>query len=352
MMAPRTESSLARRSLACALAALVGLIAAVARSEPQSDAVDRAQALFDEARSLMKDGRFSEACPKLAESQRLDPGGGTLLNLGICHARIGLTATAIGELRAALAQAQSDGREDRQKTAQRQIDELTPLLSGLRIRVASEAPLGLRVELDGVEVPHANLDLEVPIDPGVHVVKATAPGLKAWSKTVQIAPVSDHQSVEIPPLEPEAPPPVPSATTPAPVVRQQPAPFVRPQREGDGEPIPEDSSRFIGYASGGVGLVALGVGAYFGMRAITLKNRSDEVCQGDVCTEQRGEDDFEDAKRAARISTISVGIGLVGVGVGTYFLFFRPRPKASDAPLNVSFSALPHGGMASARGRF
>jgi hypothetical protein len=333
------------------------LIAGAVRAEPEPDAGARAQALFDEARNLMKDGRYSEACPKLAESQRLDPGGGTLLNLGICHARVGLNATALGELRSALARAQADGRTDRMKTAQRHIDDLTPLLSWLRVRAASDTPPGLRIEIDGVELAHANLGAEFPIDPGVHVVQASAPGKKPWSKSVQIAPASDHQSVEIPPLEPESSPPVSAPSTaprtaPPPVVRSEPAPFVRANREGGGELEASDSTRFIGYASGGIGLVALGVGAYFGARAITLKKRSDEVCDGESCWEQRGEDDWSDAKTAARISTVSVGVGLVGVGVGTYLLFFHSTPKAAEPPVHVSFRASPQGGVAEAGGRF
>ena len=332
------------------------LITGGVRAEPEPDADARAQALFDEARSLMKDRRYSEACPKLAESQRLDPGGGTLLNLGICHARLGLTATALNELRAALARAQADGRTDRMKTAQHYLDDLTPRLSWLRVRVSSEVLPGLRVEIDGVELSSANLDVEFPIDPGAHVVQASAPGVKPWSKGVQIAPVSDHQTVEIPRLESEASPPVlarpaspPSRPTVAP-----PAPpsFIHPSREDESEHERSDSARLIGYASGGIGLVALGVGAYFGARAITLKKRSDEVCPNDSCTEQRGVDDFNDAKTAATISNISVGVGLVGVGVGTYLLFFHSTPRASDRSVRVSFRASPEGGVAAAAGRF
>lgn len=355
MMELQIANSLARRSVAIALAGFVMLTAGAVRAETESEAAARAQTLFDEARNLMKDGRYTEACPKLEESQRLDPGGGTLLNLGICHARVGLTATAVSEFRAALAQAQADGRADREKTAQRNIDDLTPLLSWLRVRVPSDlAALGLRVEIDGVELPSQDFGAELPIDPGVHAVNATAPDRKPWSTRVQIAVASDHQTLEIPALEPASSPKVvPPVTAAPPLVRREPEPFIRPNREGEGKPTQSDSTRFIGYASGGVGLAAIGVGAYFGMRAITLKKRSDESCpDGETCRDQRGVDDFNEAKRAATVTNICIGVGVVGIGAGTYFLFLRPTPAKSDPSLHVSFSATPRGGVAAASGRF
>jgi len=92
------------------------LSSSVAFADPQAEA-RLAQALFDEGRALMAQKRWAEACPKLAESQRLDPGGGTLLNLALCHSGEGKTATALVGLDDALAAAVRDGRADREKLA-------------------------------------------------------------------------------------------------------------------------------------------------------------------------------------------------------------------------------------------
>jgi hypothetical protein len=50
-----------------------------------------ATALFDEGRRVMAENHYAEACPKLAESERLAPSGGTLINLADCYEHAGLT---------------------------------------------------------------------------------------------------------------------------------------------------------------------------------------------------------------------------------------------------------------------
>ena len=54
-----------------ALTTLLGAVLSpeLARADPDADA--EAQTLFDEGRTLMKEGKFSEACPRLEKSQRL-----------------------------------------------------------------------------------------------------------------------------------------------------------------------------------------------------------------------------------------------------------------------------------------
>src|SRR5258706_2634131 len=66
----------------------------VARAEATLADKAAAQTLFDDGRKLMAAGKFGEACPKLAESQTLDPGVGTPVNLADCYEPGGQTASA------------------------------------------------------------------------------------------------------------------------------------------------------------------------------------------------------------------------------------------------------------------
>src|SRR5689334_18551597 len=74
-----------------------------------------AQGLFEQGRTLMGAGRYEEACPKFAESERLDPAPGTLLNLAVCHEKEGKTATAWAEYNDVIAASRRDGNAERQR---------------------------------------------------------------------------------------------------------------------------------------------------------------------------------------------------------------------------------------------
>jgi hypothetical protein len=69
-------------SVAGALA--ITLSAGAASADDAPDAV-RAATLFAEGRQLMAAQDYAAACPKLAESQALDPAADTALDLGICY---------------------------------------------------------------------------------------------------------------------------------------------------------------------------------------------------------------------------------------------------------------------------
>src|SRR5450755_732711 len=86
-------------------------------------------------------------------------------------------------------------------------------------------------ECDGAHLDLAAGDLEVPVDPGTHLLQASALGHVAWAMTVQIGARSERVGAHVPPLEP-LPPSVASAPAaplaPAVLPPAPPAPAVVP----------------------------------------------------------------------------------------------------------------------------
>jgi len=143
-----------------------------------------AEALFGDGRKLMAQGNFDDACPKFEASLRLDPGVGAMLNLGDCYEKNGQTASAWAEFREAISAARSAGSKDREDLARKRAAALEPKLSRLTITAGAQS---VQVIRDGTAVDPAALGTPMPVDPGRHVIEATAPGKQKWSKTIEVA---------------------------------------------------------------------------------------------------------------------------------------------------------------------
>jgi len=315
---------------------------------PSSDATTQqalAQTMFDQAKKLMADGRYPEACARFADSNRLAPGTGTLLNLATCHLKIGKLTTAWLELKNAADGDRREGNTLRLQWIQTQIANIDPQLDYLTVTVPPATPADLTVTLDGVKFDPAAWGTATPLDPGGHVVQASAPGYQTWTKQVTLAATSDKQTVEVPLLTSTT-----VATVPPVVTIDHSPPHEEPATD-----VVDNKRRTIAYVLGGTAIVGIGVGTIFGIKTFSDWSSRNDNCPGGRCN-QTAVDDSSSAKTAAVVSDISFGVAIVAAAAGTYLYLTSkhaaPRDAGMSTSLRVGGSPLPGGGAASLSARF
>jgi hypothetical protein len=224
----------------------------------------------------------------------------------MCHEAEGKIASAWAEYVDAAARARREGRSDREQAAQQWSNALEPKLSTLTISVpdvVAKTP-GLEVKRDGVTIGQAAWGTAVPIDQGQHAIEATAASKRPWTKTIVVGAPSSREKLSIPPLDD-----LPTETS-----SQNAA-----ERSGL-SPSGLSPWQKIGLVTGGLGVLAIGVGGYFGVQAIRKNNASSDGCDGDLCTPEASQTRLE-ARTAGDVSTgafVGGGAFLIG-GAILYF---------------------------------
>jgi hypothetical protein len=344
-----------RRRFIFACAAALPFLSFPAMAEPSSAQKALAMRLFDDAKSLIQSGKFAEACPKLAESQRLDPQLGTLLNLGSCYESEGRTASAWAAFKDAVEIAA--GRKDpREGTARKRLSALDDKVPKMSVSVAPGEPDGFEVRQDGEVVARVAWGLAAPVDPGKHTFTAKAMGRKAWSATVDVPSTGAVVQVAVPLLEVEPPAPLPMlpeppAMPPAQPARVEPQEPPAPMRVAEPPaPAPARGSptQMLGYVLGGAGVVGLGVGTVFALEAMSRNSESKSLgCIGNACPADAMQKrlDARSAGNTATVGFIAGGVLLVG---GVTVIVLAPKSTASPG---VTATFRPASGL-SMTGRF
>lgn len=317
--------------------AILGLtIALTPAALPAQDAVTVAEGLFREGQELMQKGEVATACEKFAESQRLDPSSGTLLNLADCHEKQGKIATAWAEFLAAGRLAKSQGRPQREEEAKSRAAALEPKLSYLRI-VLSEKTNGTTVKLDAVTLEASALGSKIPVDPGKRSVTISAPGHQSVTLEVTIGAEKDSQTLTVPKLVPEEA----GATAPPP---ETPGPGAGPAPPGPDAPTAEPGPPVVAYVVGGVGVVALGVGSVFALMASSAYSDAEDACPTRQGCSQEAIDLRDKAETRANIANVGIGVGVVGIAIGAVLLLTSrggSEKSAHSAPRHRTLELVP-----------
>jgi serine/threonine-protein kinase len=298
-----------------------------ARAQTAPSGNDRvaAEALFDEGRTLVAAGKIAEACPKFADSQRLDPSPSTLLNLASCWEKLGRTATAWVTYREAASASHALGRADYVAAAQRHAEALAPKLARVTVEVPHPVE-GLELRRDGMVVSSVEWGQAIPVDPGTHTIQARAPGHAEWT-VAAVALEGSLVTVTVPSLEALPAPAMPPAPAPAP----PPAPALAPPADVPSRAQGESSLRTTGVVIGSAGIAGLVVAGTFTAFAKARYDDSLKNCEPgnpNLCNatgvNQRG-----DARTYGDVATVAVCVGAPALVAGAVLWLLGRTPEGN-----------------------
>jgi hypothetical protein len=283
-MVPRVSILPRASGVVCTFAVVACAEVALAQSEGSAD---DARTLFREARGLVAERQYTEACPKFEQSLRIERGIGTMYNLADCWEKLGKTASAHRMFLVAAEAARAAGQSDRSRTARERAVALAPKLSHLLVTVGTPSE-GMTVWREKKQIHQDKWGTATPVDPGIYELRATAPGKLPWSARVEIPELATTVSVTVPPLAAD-PKSGPAAVVPAPKPKAKP---IEPPRHGPAPALAKELPPQADTASGNNRLLALSVGAAGAgalvagfVLALDYRSKNDEA--RDICPSAR-----------------------------------------------------------------
>jgi hypothetical protein len=306
------------------LGALSLLSAGLASADEKTE---RADALFSEGKALM-DKDLTLACAKFEESLKFNAQAiGTLLNVALCDEKLGRYASAVAKFTEARDRASEQGMSVHLKAAEEHIAALADKVPHVTIKFSVPPLPETTIVIDEQVLPFDAI-ANHPIDPGEHAVTVSAPGHLPFKTRITLA-AGETKDVAIPTL-------ARSVT-------------VKSSRRTIGKIVTA-----TGVAAFGAGVV---IGIVANARYEDALGRCRQIpAPGDPTRMiyQCDPDEYEATGTAGTLGTVGTvvgGIGLVAVGVGAY-LWLRGPKDESNRQVSVVPQLGPDGAGFVAVGRF
>jgi hypothetical protein len=295
----------------------------------------RAREQFSQALSLQTGGDWAGALTLLNEVLAVKATPQVRFNLALCEEHLGRLVAALGDYKLAAA----DAPADPSNKLGREIGARLTALAARVPRVVVQRGLAAEsasVALDGVLLGDSVLAGPLLIDPGPHVVEASAAGFVPFKQSFRGS-EGRTESIRID-------------------LTAEPA-KVDPPRAGSlpaagAEPRALPSLATVGFVVGGVGVASLvASAAMFYARHATISDL-DKLCGNDrrACPET-SRATIDRGKLYTTLGELTLGVGAVGVGVGAALLFAR-LPTPTIAGMTIAPSAPGSALGASVSGRF
>lgn len=195
----------------------------------------------------------------------------------------------------------------------REVEATLPTVVLVARDSAGSDVVDVRVELDGVEIARQLDGRPVAVDPGKRVFRF-ARGERSVETTVLVVSGQKNRQIRVLLPAPSKPAPTASAETPSESTRS-----ALPPSEA-GSPWP--------WILGGAGLMAIGVGAFVGVSA----KRDLDALESDPCAKRRtcSQGDVDSVRDRFLVADVVMGVGVISLGVGAYWLLSKGDAKAGQ----------------------
>jgi hypothetical protein len=285
-----------------------------------------ARSLAEQGSMAYNEQRFGDAVDLFERAEALVHSPVHLLYLARASVRLGRLVKAqeayIKITREQLPEGAPEAFTNAAVEAQTELEALKPRIPHLTVRISGAGNRTPELLLDGQPVPAVLVGVPMPVDPGDHTLEARAEG--AQSASQQLAVGEGHQGdVEL------VLTPVEAVATTAPEPLAPPPSAAAADRGGN------DTMRYIGYGSLGLGAAGLVFGIVNTLSASRTQDEADSKfvefgCDidpagrgpSDCTADQIGEigslDD--DVASAKTLSVVGYAVGAVGIGAGVALL--------------------------------
>ena len=184
MLTSRAAGFGRRARLALGLFILLLTVSGPALAQTEGE-VSVARRFYEEGLAAEKDSRWEDALAAYDKALAIRNTPQLALRAGICHEELGRLAKALVIYERAHEQARLKQMEDVRSVVAGRLEALRPRVPYLVIRPKSQ-PEGLEVKLDDSPVAPATFGVRLPVDPGEHLVTASAPDHEPFEKRVTL----------------------------------------------------------------------------------------------------------------------------------------------------------------------
>lgn len=295
----------------------------------------KAEELFNRAVELSESQKYDEACPLLAESQKLDPRSSTLFALADCEREAGKLASAVTHFKeylTAYTAMKGDARkrhDERANVAKGHIKKLEPQLPILKLTFLGGIPGEFDLTRNGITVNRIMLDREIPVDPGEQVIIVKVPGREDTEQRIKLS-LKDNKVVEL----------VVGAVS------------AGGDDDDTGDKRKSNLRRKVGFVLLGTGAAGIAFGGVMGGLAIGQKGTVREHCQRLDC-DPTGLDAVNQGRAFGNMSTIGLAAGGIVAATGLVLVLTAPKSQPKTGFITgIGGTANYHGAFVSVEGQF